>query len=409
MLLTRQYLEVDVLTEARKRIEFIFDEFERICVSFSGGKDSTVMMHLVMDEAVKRNRTVGVLFIDWECQFKMTEDHVAAMYELYKDNIDPYWLCIPLVTDNSFSQIEPEFTAWDDTKKDVWVRKKHKISIKDGHHFPFYEENMTFEDFAPLFSEWYAQGKGASLVGIRTQEALNRFRAVTMVKENYKCKPWTTHVGKGAWNIYPIYDWQTDDIWLYLGKYNKCYNPLYDRMYHAGIPKGNMRIDEPFGDTQRHTLWLYQVVEPELWAKFVARISGVNTAALYCKEKGNILGNRDLNLPEGHTWQSFANFILDTMPASTAEHYKNKIAVYLKWYRDRDYEDGIPDFADISLENKGLVPSWRKICKTLLRNDYWCRWLGFSPTKSSAYKKYQDLMKRRRAEWDIYGDKEKAG
>jgi predicted phosphoadenosine phosphosulfate sulfurtransferase len=175
-------------------------------------------------------------------------------------------------------------------------------------------------------------------------------------------------------------------------------------MYQAGIPYGNMRIDEPFGDTQRHTLWLYQAVEPDLWAKFVARISGVNTAALYCKEKGNILGNRDLTLPEGHTWESFANFILETMPQSTAEHYRNKIAVYLKWYADRDYESGIPDYADISLENKGLVPSWRKVCKTLLRNDYWCRWLGFSPTKSTAYKKYQDLMKRRRKDWGIYAD-----
>ncbi|PCO26282.1 hypothetical protein CP987_19510, partial [Morganella morganii] len=29
------------------------------------------------------------------------------------------------------------------------------------------------------------------------------------------------------------------------------------------------------------------------------------------------------------------------------------------------------------------IPSWRRVCKVLLNNDYWCRQLSFSPTKSS--------------------------
>ena len=44
----------------------------------------------------------------------------------------------------------------------------------------------------------------------------------------------------------------------------------------------------------------------------------------------------------------------------------------------------------------------RKVCKTFLRNDYWCKGLGFSPTKSAAYKKYQELMARRRKDWNIF-------
>lgn len=54
----RKFLETNVLDEAKKRISTVFDEFEKIYVSFSGGKDSTVMLHLVMDEAIKRNRKV---------------------------------------------------------------------------------------------------------------------------------------------------------------------------------------------------------------------------------------------------------------------------------------------------------------------------------------------------------------
>ena len=92
------------------------------------------------------------------------------------------------------------------------------------------------------------------------------------------------------------------------------------------------------------------------------------------------------------------------MPPVTANHYKNKLAVYLHWWSKRGYEDGIPDFADKSIEASGRVPSWRKICKTFLRNDYWCRGLGFSPTKTQAYQRYNELMKKRRKEWGIFND-----
>jgi predicted phosphoadenosine phosphosulfate sulfurtransferase len=202
--------------------------------------------------------------------------------------------------------------------------------------------------------------------------------------------------------VYPIYDWNTEDIWTFHGKTGAAHNPLYDRMHQAGMTIHQMRICEPFGDTQKHSLWLYQVVEPAMWAKLVYRVAGANSGALYANESGNVMGNRQISLPTGHTWESYANFLLRTMPPKTAEHYRNKIAVYLNWWRSRGYPEGVPQEAERTLETYGKVPSWRKICKTLLGNDYWCRWLGFSPTKTSAYAKYMDLMKRRRKQWQIF-------
>jgi predicted phosphoadenosine phosphosulfate sulfurtransferase len=149
---------------------------------------------------------------------------------------------------------------------------------------------------------------------------------------------------------------------------------------------------------------MYQIIEPETWAKMVLRASGANSGSLYSKEMGNILGNGKISLPPNHTWESFSKFLLSTMPKNVAEHYKDKIAVYIKWYMDRGYEDGIPDEGDYRLEQSGKIPSWRRICRTLLRNDYWCKGLGFSPTKKSAYNHYCDLMKRRRKEWNIFND-----
>jgi predicted phosphoadenosine phosphosulfate sulfurtransferase len=402
----KKYLELNVLEAARIRVSWTFDNFKRIYVSFSGGKDSTAMLHLVMEEAIKRNRKVGVMFVDWECQFTLTADHIRHMYNIYADYIDPYWVQLPVTTVNGCSQIEPEWTAWDEKKKDLWVRDKEINSIKDPTFFPFYYPEITFEEFTPLFGKWYSQNElTACFVGIRTQESLNRFRTIALSKKTMVgSNAWTTNVVDDVWNIYPIYDWQTKDDWIYFGKYQKCYNTLYDRMHKAGLSIHQMRIDEPFGDTQRQGLWLYQIIEPKMWSKIVTRIAGVNSASLYCQDAGNILGNKKITLPEGHTWKSFAELLLHTMPPTTAEHYKNKIAVYLKWYKDRGYPDGIPDEADLRLETTGKVPAWRRIVKTLLRNDYWCTGIGFSPTKSSAYKKYLELMRKRRTNWNIFND-----
>lgn len=399
-------LGIDVYQAAQERISFTFDNFERIYLSFSAGKDSTVMLHMVMAEARRRNRKIGLLFIDWECQISLTIDFAKAMFREYADCCEPYWVALPMKTWNACSQIEPEWTAWDEKKSDLWVRQPEPESITDKSFFPFYHDSMPFEEFVPAFAAWYSQGKScACFVGIRADESLNRFRTVARSdKPTYQGKMWTTHVELDAWNVYPIYDWQTADVWRYLGKLDLPYNKLYDRMHQAGMKISQMRICEPFGDEARKGLWLYQAVDPSMWAKVVLRCAGANCGKMYSNEKGAVLGNHSVTLPDGHTYESFAMHLLSTMPKKTAEHYKNKLAVYLKWWSKRGYPDGIPDMADKSLESKGKVPTWRKVVKTFLKNDYWCKGLGFSPTKSSAYDKYMELCKKRRQEWGIFSD-----
>lgn len=396
-------LGIDVYTASKERIEWTFENFERIYLSFSAGKDSTVMLHMVMDEAKKRNQKIGVLMIDWECQIGLTIEFARQMFENYAEWIEPYWVALPIKTWNACSQVEPEWTAWDNQKKDLWVRQPEKMSITDPAFFSFYYDSMPFEEFVPAFGQWYAQGaECACLVGIRADESLNRFRTVARSdKPTFKGMPWTTNCVDNVWNVYPIYDWRTKDIWVYCGKFNKPYNKLYDRMHQAGVKLSQMRICEPFGDEARKGLWLYQAVDPAMWAKVCLRVAGANTGALYSNEKGAVMGNHHIALPDGHTYESFAHHLLNTMPPKTAEHYKNKLAIYLKWWSKRGYLEGIPDKAEVRLESGGKVPTWRKVVKTFLKNDYWCKGLGFSPTKSSVYQKYCELMKKRRAEWKI--------
>lgn len=399
----KTYLETDVLSEAHKRVEWAFDNFPRIYCSFSAGKDSGVMAHLVCQEARRRGRKIGLFFLDWEAQFSHTIDFARQIFEEYKDCTEPYWISVPIKTWNACSMYDPEWTAWDENKRNLWVREKEDIAIKDGSFFPFWYEGIMFEEFVPTFGQWYAQGElCAAFVGIRAQESLNRFRTLSIEKPTYQGKMYSTNVVENVWNVYPIYDWKTEDIWTFNGKTGLPYNKLYDRMHQAGMTLHQMRICEPFGDESRKGLWLYQVVEPSVWSKLLLRVNGANTGKMYSNKRGSIMGNHTIKLPEGHTWESFAMSLLQSTPPKTAEHYKNKIAVYIKWWKQRGYEDGIPDEADLKIENAGKAPSWRRVCKTLLKNDYWCKYLGFSPTKTSAYAKYADLMARRRREWNIF-------
>ena len=396
--MAKKPLGINVYEAAKKRIEWAFDTFKKLYVSFSGGKDSTVMLHLVMDEAIKRGRKVGVLFIDLEAQYKITIEHIEAMYKLYAPYIEPYWVALPIALRNAVSTYQPKWTCWGDDAE--WVRQPPAMAITDRSFFPFYHYDMEFEEFVPEFGKWYGNGDlTGCFVGIRADESLNRYRTVVRDKNKFEDKSFTTWCGQGLYNIYPIYDWKTEDIWIYNAKFNKPYNRLYDLMYQAGLTIHQMRICQPYGDDQRKGLWLFHVIEPETWGKIVSRVNGANFGALYVRESGNIMGNIKIHKPEGHTWQSFAKLLLVSMPEKTREHYENKIAVFLKWWYDRGYPNGIPDEADPKDEAAKKVPSWRRICKALLRNDYWCKGLSFSQTKSEAYEKYMKIMKRRKQQW----------
>jgi predicted phosphoadenosine phosphosulfate sulfurtransferase len=400
----KKSLQMDVLEAARKRIAFTFDNFERVYVSFSAGKDSTVMLHLVEQEARKRGRRFGLLLVDLEGQYKETIKHARERFDELADITDQYWVALPIILRNAVSVYEPRWTCWDPNQKAAWIRDLPEGAISDPSYFPWFVPEMEFEEFVPAFGEWYSQGRPtACLVGIRTDESLNRYRTIaSQTKEMFDNQQWTTKVSECVFNAYPIYDWRTEDIWTFLGKNpTLSYNHLYDLMHQAGLSIHLMRICQPYGDDQRRGLWLFHLIEPETWARIVARVAGANGGSLYVQESGNINGYSKISKPDGHTWRSFAEMLVSSMPPKTEMQYRNKILLFDKWWTERGYPDGIPDDAPLALEAKRLAPSWRRVCKALLRNDYWCKGLGFSQHKSAAYERYKKMIDGRRQRWNI--------
>lgn len=394
----KKYIDKSVLEASVERISISFDIFENIYISFSGGKDSTVMLHLVMNEAIKRNRKVGLFIVDLEAQYADTIKHIQNCVKMYEKYLDIHWFCPELLLRNSVSNFEPKWVCWDKEKENEWVRNKPAISC-DLEKYPFYIPKMEFEEFIILFGEWYSNKKSTcAFVGIRCDESLHRYRAIVsnkigLTKNNYK---WTTKISKYLYNVYPIYDWKTQDIWIYLGKNNNLpSNQIYNKMSMAGVPISEQRLCQPYGDDQKKGLWLYHILEPDTWFKLINRVSGVNSGALYIQESGNITGYRFIEKPDNITWKDYTNLLLSTLPTKTRNNYIEKFKKFIVGWKKRGY-DIIPDEAPKELENKQWVPSWRRMARCILRNDYYCKGLGQTQPLSEAYVKFKQIQKLRR-------------
>lgn len=417
MAIAKKRLGIDVLTAAQQRISWVFDSFPRIYLSGPSGKDSGVMMHLACAEARKRGRKIGVLYVDLEAQYECTIAHVREMFTLYADVIDPHWVALPLHLRNAVSMAQPYWVSWDQESKEQWVRQPppEAVTESEASRYPFYVPPSTtedgrrsaqeFEEFVEHFGHWYSQGEAtACLVGIRTDESLNRWRAIARArKSRLEGKPWTAWKGSTLFNVYPIYDWKTEDIWTYHGKTGLPHNPLYDLMYKAGLSIHQQRICQPYGDDQRRGLAMWHVIEPDTWARVVARVAGARYGALYAGQRGNVLGNGKVTLPATHpTWESYVGFLLASLPAHEAEHYENKIAVFRQWWRQHRNMEMV-DEAPHDIEAKRKAPTWRRVAKTILLNDRMCRRLSFSQQRSTetAFERYRKIMRKRRATWGV--------
>lgn len=396
---TKKYLDISCHDAARERFRMIFREFDRVCVSFSNGKDSGLLLNMAIDAAREAGKLpVHAMYIDMEAQYRHAIEFTQRMFS--RPDVTGWWICLPIHLRNAVSQIQPYWIPWEQSKRDAWVREypDNPHVVKDTGYFPFFRYGMEFEEFVPEFADWFSQGrKTAIVVGIRSDESLNRFRTIRNERKvTYKDYPYTTKLHPDGtdevYNVYPIYDFRTRDVWIANGKFGYDYNKIYDIMYLAGVPLDKMRLCQPYGDDQRQGLYLFKILEPETWAKIVNRVEGANFGNRYTENDRTTLGNYKVNLPQGHTYESYAKFLLQTMPPYLAEHYTAKIKKFLAWW-EKEGVAIIPDTADPRDESRRKAPSWRRICKVLLKNDYWCKGLSFAQTKRELEKQVEMITR----------------
>jgi predicted phosphoadenosine phosphosulfate sulfurtransferase len=391
----KKYLDQDVYEAALDRTKLIFEEFKKVYFSFSGGKDSSVMIHLAFKIAKEMDRLpLNILFVDLEGNYKTTVDHVEEI--LLRDNVNAYWICLPLHLRNAVSMFQPQWVCWDPDEKKNWIRSMpdYDCVISDPDYFNFFQYGMEFEDFVVEFGEWLSEGeKTACCVAIRSDESLNRFRTIANKRKvRFQGKGWTTKVSEHIFNCYPIYDWRVEDIWTAVAKFNWSYNKLYDLMYKQGRSIHQMRICQPYGDDQRKGLDLFHECEPETWSKIVNRVSGANMGSIYRDDP--LLGNRRPKLPKGHTWKSYVDMLLKSLPRYTAEIYLEHFKTFRDWWEDHGYPiEEWPDKGPAKLEARKKIPSWHRLAKCILKNDLICKSLSFSQTKNQ-FEEYNEIYEK---------------
>lgn len=64
---------------------------------------------------------------------------------------------------------------------------------------------------------------------------------------------------------------------------------------------------------------------------------------------------------------------------------KTKIEKYIKDWEQKCYKNGIPDQAPDCIEKNCEVPTYRKICFAILKNDHNLKTLGFTEKRSISY------------------------
>jgi len=426
---TKKYTGINVYEASSKRIEFIFKNFKRIYLSFSGGKDSGVMLNLVLKYMRENNITekIGLMTLDNEANYDYSLEFMHKIIKENLDLLDVHWCCLPITLPCTVSSFMTEWQCWGANDEDKWVHpmpdEDYIVNI-DNHQYPFFKENMQYYDFWDQFGEWYSQGERcACLIGIRTQESLNRFRTImNEKKQSLKGQAWTKKNMKHVYNCYPIYDWKTEDIWIVNAKFDWHYNELYDIFWKAGLTIAQMRVASPFMSESKSSLNLYRVIDPHVWARLCGRVQGANFIATYGKQ----LNYNSFKLPEGHTWKSFTKFLLDTLPKEVGENFRQRFIQSIKyWWRvgrglsddliqdlrdnnipfvigektrhgnqDKDCVRMLPqDHLDVLKRNPSEVTSWKRFALTILKNDHTCKYMGLAPTKQQA-ERQREIMEK---------------
>lgn len=420
---------MNVYDATQERLKECFDEFDNILIAFSGGKDSGVLLNMAYDYAKRTDQLdkMGMYFLDYEAQYNYTMEYVKRMFDRFND-IKRFWLCLPNDVPTATSMSEGYWTPWDETKKDIWVRDMPAMDyVINEHNVPWNYESHTSdytvqEDFTKWFSKTY--GKTGCLIGIRAQESLDRYRAIKSNNKvnGYKDYNYMVSKDENTINCYPIYDWETRDIWIANAKNGFDYNKLYDLYYKAGMPIEQMRVASPFLSQGLGTLRYYQVIEPDTWAKMLGRVNGVNFAGIYGSTTA--MGWKNITLPPGHTWKSYLKFLLDTLPKEARENYERIFKTSIEFWRNRGgvlSDETIQELRDagIPLEVKGKtnyktdkkavtfeeypddapvkdfksVPSFKRMCITIMKNDHTAKYMGFSRTKEQQERRKQAMEK----------------
>lgn len=313
-MLAKEYKDINVLEATKKRLEYVFDEFDNIMVSISGGKDSEVLCYLALQEARKRGRKIGIFFLDEEVVYQSTIEMVEYLMSMYPENTNRFWVQIPFNLSNSTSYTDNQLHAWEQAKKPVWMHKRSSKNILNktwSHKTRVSNKLKGFGFYDLLYNFELSFENTAFLVGLRADESLNRYR--TMVKNTgYKDIYWSTKRAGTNYTFYPIYDWSFSDIWKFIGENNLKYHKFYDFAYRKGKTINEIRVSSLTHEQSFKSIKDLPEFEFDTYEKLLKRLKGISFAQETAKDRKMF---RVQKLPKNYkSWREYRDFLLLTYP-----------------------------------------------------------------------------------------------
>lgn len=310
------YLIENVYEMAKQRYSWCFDNFDKFAVAYSGGKDSTTMLFLTLEFIPKeRLKNLYVYFVDKESNLISTRKYIERQFDKIAEKypeVNLMWVCLPLKEINSLSFYEPYYICWDKSQKENWIYdmpKKPYVIHEDNNILQGYGYNVEVKQVYKAINNYISDNgkyKLCVFVGLRADESLNRFRAVT--KKAYMGQKFLTKLNECCYNAYPIYDWDFRDVWKYHYDNNIEVNPIYQLMFKKGVFKKEMRISQSFAGVPKKSLPLYRELEPESFERFSKRVRGINS-----------LTHIDLEYIKNQCYNIDYDYLMETLPDNFRE------------------------------------------------------------------------------------------
>jgi predicted phosphoadenosine phosphosulfate sulfurtransferase len=329
----------DCMTMSLERMEYVFDTFDHVAVSFSGGKDSTACLNLALQIATEKKRLpLDVFTFDEEAIPPETVEYIDRVAS--RDDIDFRWYCLPVEHRNACSTKQPYWYPWAPEDRKKWVRDLPKNAIVE----PLLSKRGGIPDHVPKIFD-ARNGLCANIMGIRSQESMTRHRAIAS-KKGDRAYIQPPSIASYVQNIYPIYDWRVEDIWIAPEICGWDYNRAYETMTLAGIPFSLQRCCPPFGEQPIRGLWQFKQCWPQLWSKMVDRVHGAATAARYGNSDLYACGVSDEDLPHGMTWRDLTINAMNQLEPRSRKEVATAISKAITCHQNRSSNqmpDEIPD------------------------------------------------------------------
>lgn len=262
---------IDVVTAAKQRIRNVFSNGCKVYMSFSGGKDSIVLAHLVytlIQEGEIDGSLLTVQFIDEESMYDDVIDIVAQWRKRFiMIGVKFEWYCLEFRHYNCLNSLvdEESWIIWDRNQKENWIRPMPSFAIKEH---PMLNRGVdTYQQFLPRITK-----DGINIIGVRASESVQRLI-------NFSDRKLDRLDDKRA--VFPIYDFKDHDIWLYIQKNDIDFPITYMQMYQVGVAKNRLRISQFFAIDTVQSLLKISEFKPDLMKRINKRQPNAYIACLY--------------------------------------------------------------------------------------------------------------------------------